>query len=47
MKYSHGSKSVRHLFEIYTDFETLLEITAGCENNPKKLFTTAVNRRIP
>lgn len=39
MKYYHSSKSIKHQFEIYGDFQTLLEKIDSCEKNPKKYFT--------
>ena len=33
LEYSYGSKSIKHRFVIYADFETLLEKTDCCEYN--------------
>ena len=39
MKYSYGSKLVRHLFVIYTDFiRDAIRMANGCGNNQKNPF---------
>lgn len=43
MKYSYGSKLVRHLFVIYTDFiRDAIRMANGCGNNQKKSFLLLV-----
>ena len=43
LKYSHGEKSMKIVFIIYADLESLLEKTNTCHNNPKKLSTNKIN----
>ena len=38
LKYNHGEKSMKVLFIIYADLETLLEKMSTCQNNPKKVI---------
>ena len=38
IKCFHDAKWIKHPFEIYVSFETLLQKIDGCENNPKKIF---------
>ena len=35
LKYNHGEKSMKVLFIIYADLESLLEKMSTCHNNPK------------
>ena len=43
LKYSIGSKSIKHSFVVYANFKTLLEMIDGSENKPKKSFTMDLN----
>ena len=44
LKYNHGEKSMRVLFIIYADLESLLEKMNTCHNNCKKSSTTKINK---
>ena len=44
LKYNPGEKSMKALFIIYAELESLLEKTSTCHNNPKKSSTTKVNK---
>ena len=44
LKYNHGKKSMKVPFIIYLDLESLLEKINTCQNNPKKLSTTKINK---
>ena len=39
IKYNHGEKSLKVLFIIYLDLESLLKKTHSCQNNPEKSST--------
>ena len=47
LKYNQGEKSVKVLFIIYADLETLLEKTNTCHNNPEKSSTIKINKHTP
>ena len=47
LKYNHGEKSMRALFIIYADSESLLEKIETCHNNPEKSSTTKINKHTP
>ena len=40
LEYNHGEKSMKVLFIIYVDLESLLDKTSTCHNNPEKSSTT-------
>ena len=42
-KYNQGKKSMKVLFIIYADLESLLEKMNTCHNNPEKSSTTKIN----
>ena len=42
LKYNHGEKSMKVLFIIYADLESLLEKMSTCYNNPEKSSTTKI-----
>ena len=44
LKYNHGEKSMKVLFIIYSDLESLLEKLSTCHNDPKKSSTTKINK---
>ena len=44
LKHNHGEKSIKVMFIIYTDLESLLEKMNTCHNNPKKSSTTKINK---
>ena len=43
-KYNHGDKSMKVLFVISADMESLLEKIDTCHNNPENSSTTKVNK---
>ena len=45
--YNHGEKSMKVVFIIYADLESLLEKMNTCNNNPKKSSTTKINKHTP
>ena len=47
LQYNHGEKSMKVLFIIYADLESLLEKMNTCDNNPENLSTTKINKHIP
>ena len=47
LKYNQGEKSMKVLFIIYADLESLLEKMNTCNNNPKKSSTTKINKHTP
>ena len=47
LKYNQGEKSMKVLFIIYADLESLLEKTNTCHNNPEKSSTTKINKHTP
>ena len=47
LKYNQGEKSMRALFVVYADLESLLEKMSTCNNNPEKSLTTKINKRTP
>ena len=47
LKYNHGEKSMKVLFIIYADLESLLEKMSTCHNNLKESYTTKVNKHTP
>ena len=47
LKYNYGEKSMRVLFFIYADLESLLEKMSACHNNPEKSSTVKINRHTP
>ena len=46
-KYNHGEKSMKVIFIIYSDLESLLEKMNTCHNNTKKSSTTKANKHTP
>ena len=42
--YNHGEMSIKVLFIIYVDLESLLEKMSTCHNNPEKSSTTKLNK---
>ena len=46
-KYNHGEKSMKVPFIIYADLELWLEKMSTCQNNPKKLSKTKINKHAP
>ena len=42
LKYNHGEKSMKHLYIIYADLESLLEKTSPYHNNSKK---SSINKK--
>ena len=47
LKYSHGEKSVKVPFVIYTDLESLLERIDTCYDNIEKSSTAKINKHAP
>ena len=47
LKYNQGEKSMKVLFIIYADLESLLEKMNTCHNNPEKSSTTKINKHTP
>ena len=47
LKFNHGEKSMRALFLICADLESLLENMNACHNNLEKLSTNKINKRTP
>ena len=47
LKYNHGEKSMKVLFIIYADLESLLEKMGTCYDSPKKSSTTKINKHTP
>ena len=47
LKYNDGKKSMKVLFIIYADLESLLEKMNTSHNNPKKSSTTKINKHTP
>ena len=47
LKYNQGEKSIKVLFIIYADLESLLEKRNICFNNPDKLSSTKINKYAP
>ena len=47
LKYNQGEKSIKVLFIIYADLESLLEKRNICFNNPEKLSSTKINKHTP
>ena len=47
LKYNHGEKSMKILFIIYADLESLLEKMGSCHNNSGKSSTTKMNKHTP
>ena len=47
IKYSHGEKSMKLPFVIYTDLECLSEKMGTCINNPNESSTTNINKHVP
>ena len=43
LKYNHGETSMKILFIIYVNTESLLEKIDTCNNNPEKSSTTKIN----
>ena len=44
LKYNYGEKSMKALFVVYADLESLLEEISICHNNPEKSSTTKINK---
>ena len=47
LKYNHGEKYMKVLFNIYAELECLLEKINSCHNNPKKSTTTKNIKHTP
>ena len=47
LKYNQEEKSMKVLFIIYADLESLLEKMNTCNNNPEKSLTTKINKHTP
>ena len=47
LKYNQGEKSMKVLFIIYADLESLIEKINTCHNNPEKSSTTKINKHTP
>ena len=47
LKYNLGEKSMKTLFIIYGDFESILEEISTCSNDPKKSSMTKVSKHTP
>ena len=46
LKYNHGEKSMKYLFIICANLESLREKMSAWHNNPKKSSTTTINKDI-
>ena len=47
IKYNHGEKSMKILFIVYGDLESLLKKIDNSHINPKKPSTTKINKHMP
>ena len=47
LKYNHGEKSLKVLFIIYADLESLLEKMYSCQNNLTKSYTEKKAKHTP
>ena len=47
LKYNQGEKSMKVLFIIYADLESLLEKMNSCHNNTENSSTTKINKHTP
>ena len=47
LKYNHGEKSMKVLFIIYADLESLIEKMSTCQDNPQKLLPPKVDKHTP
>ena len=47
LKYNQGEKSMKAIFTIYAELESLLEKMNTSHNNPKKSSTTKINKHTP
>ena len=47
LKYNHGEKSLKVLFIIYADLESLLEKMHSCQNNLTKSYTEKKAKHTP
>ena len=47
LKYNQREKSMKVLFIIYADLESLLEKMNTCHNNPEKSSTSKINKHTP
>ena len=47
LKPNYGGKSMKVLFTIYADLESLLEKMNTCHNNPEKSSKTKINKHTP
>ena len=47
IKYNQGEKSIKLPFVVYANLECLLEKMSTCQNNPKELSTTEINKHTP
>ena len=47
LKYNHGEKSLKVLFIIYADLESLLEKIHSCQNNLTKSYTEKKAKHTP
>ena len=47
LKYNQGEESIKVLFIIYPDLDSLLEKMNTCYNNPEKSSTMKINKHTP
>ena len=47
LKYNQREKSMKLLFIIYADLESLIEKMNTCHNNPEKSSTSKINKHTP
>ena len=47
LKCNHGERSIKILFIIYADLESLIEKLSTCHNNPEKSSITKINKHKP
>ena len=47
LKYNQGEESIKVLFIIYPDLDSLLEKMNTCHNNPEKSSTMKINKHTP
>ena len=47
LKCNHGERSIKILFIIYADLESLIEKLSTCHNNTEKSSITKINKHKP
>ena len=47
LKCNRGERSIKILFIIYADLESLIEKLSTCHNNPEKSSITKINKHKP